>query len=102
MKKRIVVFAILFSTPALALAAIDTPQKVINAITRLSGWMYGVLLAAAVLFILLAAFNFLSAGDDAEKITKARRELIYAAVAVGVAILATGIITLVQDLLGAS
>ncbi len=92
------------SIPAIVSAQsnIDTPQKVITTICKLSGWLYGVLLALAVVFIIYAAFLFLTAGDDSEKVGKAKKQLIYAVVAVAVAVLATGIVTLTQEFLGTS
>ncbi len=85
--------------PSLAAAAIDTPEKVVATINKFGGWLYTALLAIAVIFIIFAAFTFLTAGDDAEKVGKAKQQLIYAVLAVGIAILATGIIKLVQTLL---
>ncbi|MFH1161723.1 MAG: hypothetical protein V1696_00365 [Candidatus Jorgensenbacteria bacterium] len=92
--------AALFSpAPALAASDIDTPTKVIAAIDKFSGWAYAVLLAVAVVFIIFAAFTFLTAGESAEKVEAAKKQLIYAVIAVATAILATGIIALTKALL---
>lgn len=80
-------------------SSIDTPEKVIDAINKFAGWFYGALAALAVVFIIYAGFLFLTAGDDAEKVGKAKKQLIYAVVAVAVAILATGIVELTKVLL---
>ncbi len=84
---------------AYATSSITTPQGVIDAITRLGGILYSILLVLAVLFILIGAFQILTAGDDAKKFEKGKKQIIYAAVAVAIGILATGIVTLVQQLL---
>lgn len=86
---------------AYASTTITSPTGVVNAITRLSGILYSVLLALAVLFILVGAFQILTAGDDAKKFERGKKQIIYAAVAVAIGILATGIITLVKQILGA-
>lgn len=90
----------LLPLPALAASDINTPEKVIAAICKFSGWLYAALLALAVLFIIYAAFLFLTAGGDAERVGTAKKQLIYAVVAVAAAILATGIIRITQELLG--
>lgn len=79
--------------------AIDSPEDVIEVIEKLSGWMYSVLIALAVIFIILAAYQFLMAGGDSEKVTKAKNSILYAVLAVTVAVLATGIVKIVEDLL---
>lgn len=57
------------------------------------------ILAVAVIMILFAAFRFLTAGGDAEKITVARNTLIYALVGVAVATFAFVLPGLVSNLL---
>lgn len=62
-------------------------------------WVYIIFFVLAVLFILLAAFNYLTAGGEAEKITKAKNQLIYAVVAIVVALLAVGFETIIRNFL---
>lgn len=82
-----------------AASDIDTPGKVITIINKFGGWAYAALIAFAVIFIIYAAFLFLTAGDDAEKVGKAKKQLIYAVIAVATAILATGIIAVTKEFL---
>lgn len=58
-----------------------------------------VILAVSVIMILLAAFNFLTAGGDAEKVVGARNTLIYALVGVAIATLAFVLPGLVTNLI---
>lgn len=53
-------------------------------------WMIWILLAVAIIMIVMAAFNYVTAGDDAEKITKGRKTLTYAAIGIAVVLLAKG------------
>lgn len=85
--------------PSFALAKIDSPEKVIEVIEKLSGWMYSVLIALAVIFIILAAYQFLSASGNEKNVEKAKDKILYAVIAVVVALLATGIVKIVQQLL---
>jgi hypothetical protein len=79
---------------------ITTPQKVIQLIEKASGWFYSALVALAILFIIYAAFKFLTAGGDEKKVGEAKQQLIYAIIALAVAMLATGIVKVLQQFLG--
>lgn len=83
--------------PLTAFAAIDTPEKVVGLVEKLSVWLYNFLIAASVVMILIAAFNFMNSGGDEEKVRTARKQMIYAVIAVAVAIIASGVPKLVQD-----
>ena len=51
---------------------------------------FWIVIVISIIMILLAAFNYVTAGDDTEKTTKARKMLTYAAVGIAVALLAEG------------
>jgi hypothetical protein len=102
------------STPLSALAFEQAPfQLGTNTLTASGGtgilplmqvianWIFTILLILAVIYILLAAFKYLTSEGNSEKITSAHRMLIYALVAVAVAFLAKGLIFVVQSLVGA-
>ncbi len=69
---------------------------VIRAVVR---WVYIIFFVLAVLFILFAAFSYLTAGGDAEKVDKAKSQIIYAAVAIAVALLAVGFEVIIRNFL---
>ena len=79
---------------------ITTPEKVISLINKAGGWFYSALIALAVIFIIYAAFKFLTAGGDEKNIETAKQQLIYAIVALAVAMLATGIVKVLKQFLG--
>ncbi|MDO8557153.1 MAG: pilin [Candidatus Jorgensenbacteria bacterium] len=93
------------SAPTFALAqvshAVDTPQGVVNLIVSITNWAYYLLLILAVLFIVYAAYMFLFSQGDTEKLEKAKKQIVYAVIAVAIAILAKGIIAFTQNILGA-
>ena len=111
MKKIVLLGAItlIVGLPLLALAQVSGPpetpvtiERIVGILERFINWMFAILLAIAVIFIILAAFKYLTAGGDAEKIKSAHSQLIYAMVALGVALLSRGLIFLVKQLLGIS
>ncbi|MBU6500506.1 MAG: hypothetical protein KGJ89_01600 [Patescibacteria group bacterium] len=98
--------------PVMAFAQTYTSLTVTSPVTSIGGfiglictainWLFTFLIVLAVLFVLLAAFKYLTASGDPEKVKGASHQLIYAAVAVAVAVLAKGIPLIVGSFLGAS
>lgn len=72
------------------------------ACTIVVNWLFTFLIILAVVFILVAAFRYLTAGGDPEKVKGASHSLIYAAVAIVVAILARAVPLIVASLFGIS
>ncbi len=64
-------------------------------------WLFTFLIVLGVVFIIFAAFKYLTAGGDPEKVKSASHTLMYAVVAIVVAIVARAIPPLVGDLFGA-
>lgn len=77
----------------------ETGQALVNLIERVANWLAALLFALAVIFILIAAFGYLTAGGDDEKIKTAKQKLVYAIIAVVIAALAFFIPGLVLNLL---
>ncbi len=63
--------------------------------------VYTQFLLAVVICLVLAAFNFITAGGDDTKIAKAKQWVKYALIGVVIALLAGGIVALLTNLLGA-
>ena len=72
--------------------------SVIKLIKNITSWLFGILLVAAVLFLIYAAFLYLTSGGDEEKTKKAKSYVIYAIIAVAIGILAYSIVALVGSL----
>ncbi len=64
----------------------------------IADWLLSLLLVLAVIMILVAAFKYLFAGGDDEKIKSAHKMLIYAAVSIAVALLAQAVIFIVTSI----
>lgn len=78
------------------------PTTVGGLVDRFAGivrWVYIIFFTVAVLLILLAAFTYLTAAGDEEKLKQARDRLIYAAVAIVVALLAVGFRAIIENFL---
>ncbi|HVO28549.1 MAG TPA: hypothetical protein VMT81_01020 [Candidatus Paceibacterota bacterium] len=81
---------------------ITSIQGVLNTVCVVFSWLFYFLVALAVIFIIVAAFKYLTAAGDPEKVKGAGSTLLYAAIAVGVALLARAIPLIVASFLGAS
>ena len=80
---------------------ITSIQGVLNTVCVVFDWAFYFLVALAVVFIIVAAFKYLTAAGDPEKVKGAGSTLLYAAIAVGVALLARAIPLIVASFLNA-
>jgi|SRR3989344_3759495 len=109
--KKIIKAGLIISTllPLMAMAqgGISTQQplepgtNIQNILDRIGNWALGLLLALATLFIIYAAYIYLTAAGDPEKVGSAKNILIYAAVAIAIGLLSRAIVFIVKQLLGA-
>jgi hypothetical protein len=83
-------------------AGILSVQGVLNFMCTLFDWAFYFLIALAVVFGIVAAFKYLTSSGEAEKVKSAGSTLLYAAIAVAVALLARGVPLIVGSFLGAS
>lgn len=102
------------SLPLLSLAQSLTPQPrfggqaapprrfedILTVLDRFIAWFQAILFIVAIIFILVAAFYFVTARGNPAKVETARDMLIWAAVGIGVALLAFAIQPIVLQLLG--
>jgi len=79
---------------------ITGPGDIILIIERVANWLFAILLAVALIFIIISAYQFLTSGGDPARVTQARQALMYALIGVGVAFLAKGLVMLVRFALG--
>ena len=77
----------------------STVGGVVDIIRQVVRWVYIIFFIIAVLLIIFAAFSYLWAGGDPEKVNEAKNKLIYAAVAIAVAFLAVGFEVIVRNFL---
>lgn len=88
-----------FGGTSVATSTVNTPGGVIGVIDKIAFWMFNILMALGTVFILFSAFLFLTSGGDTEKVSTARRALVYAIVALVIGVLAGGAKFLVMDAL---
>ena len=103
----------LLIVPALVLAqvvpgqAVPAPELEIccgpnSVLYRLMNWLFTILLVVAAIFIIVAAFMFVTASGDPDKTKTARNFVLYALIGVLVAFGAKGLVSLVGTIAGSS
>ncbi len=75
---------------------------VISIIETITNWLLIFLIIIAVIFVIMAAFKYLGAGGDSEKVGAANKQIIYAAVAVAIGLLARAVPWIVANVLDVS
>lgn len=91
--------------PAVALAQetlptpISSPGDFITLLGTVASWMFTIFLALAVLFLIYAAFLYLTAAGNESRVGNAKNVLIYSVVAIVIALLAGGIVPLIRGVI---
>ena len=70
-------------------------------IRKAGGWLYAFVIAASVILMIYGGFLFVTSGGDEDKVKDGRNYVIYGAIGIAVATLATGVVFVVGQFLGA-
>jgi len=63
------------------------------------GWIYTIFFVVALLFILVAAYNFVTSSGSEDKVSLAKKQLKYAVIAIVVALVASGVSVVIERFL---
>lgn len=83
-------------------SGINSLSSVGTSLCGITNWLFYFLILLAVIFIIWAAFKYLTAAGDPEKVKSASHALLYAAIAIVVGILAKAVPSLVGSVIGQS
>jgi hypothetical protein len=75
-------------------------SEIVELIESLTNWFFVGFLLLAVLFIVLAGWQFISSRAEPVALTQARSKLLWAAVAIVAAVLSRGIATVIRAIVG--
>ena len=73
---------------------------ILNSIYTVTDWAFIILVLVTVLFIIIGAFTFLLAGGDPEKAKAGQSYILYAVIAIVVALLAKAVPSIVRAVVG--
>lgn len=90
--------------PAIAFAEIQggpmTANSIVDGIKKVAGIFQAIIFAIAIIMILVAAFQFITAGGNEEKVATARKSLMWGLIGLAVALFAYVALPFVQSVLG--
>jgi len=75
-------------------------QGLLTILKKIVVLMYQAFFIVAIGAVILAAFTYLTGGDDPEKIKSATHKIIYAAIAIAIALVSVGANVIIKDLIG--
>lgn len=75
-------------------------EEVLAIIDTITNWVFAALMAASVIFIMLAGFQFVMEGKDPAKVTEAKNKVLFAIGGIAIALLAKGFEPAIRKLLG--
>ena len=78
-------------------SAVTDIRGIFDLIVQILNFAFTLLLILAVVFIIVAAYKYLTAGGDVEKLKSAHSTLIWALVAVVVAVFAIALVNIVKN-----
>jgi len=92
---------VLFAAVAANAVALEAaPKDLPTVISNITGWLVGLLVSLATLFLTIGGIRYLLAGGDPGEVAKAKDTLKYAAIGYSVAVLAPVLVKILQGFVG--
>lgn len=95
MRKKMFLRAFPFAAPTI----VTSGTELVDLVQALTNWFFVGFLLAAVVFVIIAAFQFLTGGGDPVSLGSAKKKLIWAVVAIIIAVLARTIPLVVENII---
>jgi len=82
-------------------SVVTSAEGAYGLLLKAGGWLFSVVLAIAVILMIYGGFLYVTSGGDEEKVKNGKNYIIYGVVGIAVATLATGVVFVVGEFLGA-
>ncbi len=79
---------------------VNSADDIFTIVKSIVIWIYRAFFVVAVIFILMAAYNFIQGGTNEKKIEVAKNQLKYAGISIVVALIATGLSAIISQFIG--
>ena len=73
--------------------------EILKIITGIADWIFAIFIAISVIFLLWGAFDFVTSEGNPEKVSSAKKRLLYAAIGIALALLANGVDDILRSIL---
>ncbi len=78
---------------------IEKPEDILRVLSKVVQYAYRIFFIVAIIYIIIAAFNFLTAKGDPTKIQSARSQITWAVVAIIIALISVGAAEIIRSFL---
>jgi hypothetical protein len=100
MKRAQTIALIAIVIPSFALAALPTTvDGVAELLNKIAGHLFDFAMIVGIICVLWAAFQYMTAGGSSEKVGDANKIMLYAVIGLAVALLASGVPTIIDNFL---
>lgn len=80
-------------------APISNYADLMRIMNNAANWLFGILLVLAVIFVILAAYKYLNGAGDPKAVETAKQQILYALLAVAIAVLSKTLINAVGPII---
>lgn len=77
----------------------QTAGQVLQIIERIANWFFAIFLAISIIFLVWGAFEFVTGEGNPERVSGAKKRLLYAMIGIGLALLANGVDNVLRSIL---
>lgn len=88
-----------FAADSQLVAPITDEQDLKTLMCNILEWFFWIIIIISVIMVLVAAFDYVTAGDDTEKTSRGRKRITYAAVGIAIALIAAGFPSIVASVI---
>lgn len=93
-------YAMAFDQPTLPPSPpITSIADIFRYVDKILNLIFAALVVAAIFFVLMAGYTYITSAGDTEKTAKANKQLLYAAIGLGIALISKGIELVVRNII---
>jgi hypothetical protein len=89
----------MIAMPAMAAEGVNEFGDIVGLFIKAARWLYTIFFIVATMYILFAAYTYLTAGGDPTKVEKATKMIKNAVIAIVIALLASGVALIINNFL---
>jgi len=75
-------------------------KSFIDLINKIAGWIFMIAIPLATLMFLIGGFMFMISGGNEQKVTQAKRTMLWSAVGLAICLIGAGFTSIIKELLG--
>ncbi len=93
------ILLMVIAMPAMAQEGVSSFDDIVGLFVKAARWLYTIFFIVATMYVLFAAYTYLTAGGDTAKVEKATKMIKNAVIAIVIALLASGVALIINNFL---